>query len=172
MKNCAIVCESKSGNTRLLAETLKNQLPEEVTILSPEDAATSSTADILFVGCWTEKGDCPALTAAFLESLRNRNVFLFGTCGFGSGETYFDTVYHRFAAHLDGSNHLIGHFICQGKMPEFVLRRFEAMKAANPGSIRWEDSIENFHGAQQHPNHQDLATFANVALQAMEQLSL
>lgn len=169
MKQIAIVCESLTGNTAILAEALRSHLQDKnITITAPAKAEPDSF-DILFIGSWTDKGDCAEATAQFLGKLHNKNVFLFGTCGFGGSEAYYDTVYHRFADHLDPDNKIIGHFICQGKMPESVLHRYEAMKAANPECTRWDESIQNYNSALNHPNGDDMQMLCDAADKALEQ---
>lgn len=170
MKRFAIVCESVTGNTKKLAQTLQSYFRAEKAVLMTPAQADADTYDVLLVGSWTEKGDCAAQTAVFLESLRDKKIFLFGTCGFGGTTVYFDTVYRRFAAHLKPSNQIIGHFFCQGKMPESVLHRYEAMKEANPDSTRWHESIANYHQALNHPNEQDCHALCRAVKQALEGL--
>lgn len=169
MKRIVIVCESLTGNTAMLAEALRSHLQtENIRVLTPAQTDADSF-DVFFVGSWTDKGDCTANTAALLEKLHGKDVFLFGTCGFGSSAAYFDTVYHRFADHVSADNRIIGHYICQGKMAESVLHRFEAMKAANPGSSdRWNECIENYNSALLHPNGKDLHELYAAVDQAAE----
>ena len=168
MNRITIVCESLTGNTAILAEALRNHLLDQNPVVVTPDLADADSSDVFFVGSWTDKGDCAGATAAFLKKLRNKNVFLFGTCGFGKSDAYYDTVYRRFADHLDPDNRIIGHYICQGKMPESVLRRYEAMKAANPESNRWDGSIKNYHDALHHPNGNDLQALCDAADAALE----
>lgn len=165
-----IVCESVTGNTAQLAEALKFHLRRhEVTLLTQAPGAATEQ-DVLFAGCWTDKGDCTPAMAAFLEKLEHQNVFLFGTCGYGGSEEYFDTVYRRFAAHVKASNTILGHYICQGRMPVTVVQRYEAMLEANPGSERWMACIANYNQALAHPNEADLAALKGAADQALAQL--
>jgi len=167
MLKVAIVCESVTGNTLILAEALRTHLQSrKLPVIKPE-FADSSEYDLYFVGSWTDKGDCGEKTAQFLSTLREKKVFLFGTCGFGLTETYFDTIYRRYASHLTRDNQIIGHFICQGKMPAEVLRRYEALKEANPDSTRWDESIKNFHMASNHPDRKDINRFCLAVDQAL-----
>lgn len=168
MKRYAIVCESMTGNTAILAQALREHLRRtDVPILNPA-AASAEDYDVFFVGSWTDKGDCAAGTAAFLESLQNKEIFLFGTCGFGGSDSYYDTVYRRFAAHVKPDNRINGHFICQGKMPAQVLARFEAMKEANPDASRWDECIENYNRALTHPDGTDVQNLCCAVDQALE----
>lgn len=163
MKRIVISCESVTGNTAMLAEALRSHLQaENVKIMTP-DQINPAMYDLFFIGSWTDKGDCAAGTAALLEQLRNKDVFLFGTCGFGGSEAYYESVFQRFAAHLNSDNNICGHYFCQGKMPETVLRRYEAMKAANPDCSRWDESIANYNEALHHPNGRDLRQLCEVA---------
>lgn len=169
MKRIAIVCESLTGNTAMLAEALRAHLQGFNAVMTAPTKADPDSFDILFIGSWTDKGDCAAATANFLAKLHKKNVFLFGTCGFGGSDAYYDTVYRRFADHLDPDNKIIGHFVCQGKMPESVLHRYEAMKAANPETTRWDDSINNFKNALNNPNGDDMQALCKTADLALEQ---
>ena len=162
MNRFLIVCESLTGNTAMLAEALRAHLQTENTVITTPVLADTDSSDVFFVGSWTDKGDCAADTAAFLEKLEHKKVFLFGTCGFGRSDAYYDTVYRRFADHLKSSNQIIGHYICQGKMPESVLHRYEAMKAANPDCSRWDECIENYNEALNHPNGNDMQSLCDA----------
>lgn len=156
MKRIVISCESVTGNTTMLAEALRSHLQSENVKILPPDQIDVDKYDYFFIGSWTDKGDCGAATTALLKLLHNKEVFIFGTCGFGGSDAYYNTVFHRFAAHLHDDNKIIGNYFCQGRMPESVLRRYEAMKVANPDCSRWDESIKNYNNALQHPNGRDL----------------
>ena len=82
MKN-AVVFSSKTGNTKQLADEIRNVLPEETIKYfgSPETAPLD--ADCYYVGFWTDKGHCNAEIGTFLKKIKGKEVFLFGTAGFG-----------------------------------------------------------------------------------------
>lgn len=164
----AIVFESVTGNTAQLAEALNFHFRGHEVVLCK--TGESPDADVIFVGSWTDKGDCTDGIAAFLKKLENKKLFLFGTCGFGGSAEYFDTVSRRFAAHVSPSNEILGSYICQGRMPVAVVRRYEAMLAANPGNVRWEACIENYNQALAHPNKDDLNALCAAADAALKDL--
>ena len=85
----AIVFSSKTGNTKLLADTLHACLPQENCCYfgTPDPAAME--ADDLYVGFWTDKGNADESTLDFLKQLHSKNIFLFGTAGFGGSEEYY-----------------------------------------------------------------------------------
>lgn len=72
----AIVFSSKTGNTKLLADTLHACLPQENCCYfgTPDPAAMES--DDLYVGFWTDKGNADESTLDFLKQLHGKNVFL------------------------------------------------------------------------------------------------
>ena len=88
----AIVYSSKTGNTKILADTLHDCLPQEDCCYfgSPNPAAME--ADTLYVGFWTDKGKADESTSDFLKQLHGKNIFLFGTAGFGGSKEYFDKI--------------------------------------------------------------------------------
>ena len=169
MNRIAIVCESMTGNTMMLSEALRSHLQSrKIPVLKPSDADPDAY-DTYLVGSWTNKGDCGPQTAAFLAELQTKDVFIFGTCGFGATEAYYESIYHRVAAHLKPDNRILGHFICQGKMPADVLVRFEALKQANPDCTRWDGCIAHYNQALSHPDRQDLISLCETAERCLQQ---
>lgn len=166
----AIVYDSVSGNTFRVAQALSEHFSGHEVSLMNCTKADLDHADVIFAGSWTDKGDCSAAMAKFLESLTGQAVFLFGTCGYGESQEYFDTIARRFAAHVDRSNTVLGQFVCQGKMPPAVLERYESMRQANPDHDRWDKCIANYYAALSHPNQDDFSACciaADTALEAM-----
>lgn len=154
----AVVYASATGNTKLLAEEIRKGLGEEECICfgTVEEAETAVEADIIFVGFWTDKGDCSEELGHFLEGLHGRRVFLFGTAGFGGAQSYFDQILERVKGHLAADNEVVGTYMCQGKMPQSVRKRYEGMLEQNPGDERIRGMIENFDRAMTHPDEADL----------------
>ena len=162
----AIVFSSKTGNTALLAQTLQEQLPQADCCYfgAPDTAALA--ADTLYVGFWTDKGKADADTLDFLKQLRGKRVFLFGTAGFGGSAPYFEKILAATRKALDGSNTVIGSFMCQGKMPPSVRARYEAMRALPAPPENLDALIENFDRARSHPDADDLDRLRAEVLRA------
>ena len=152
----AIVFSSKTGNTALLAQTLQEQLPQADCCYFGAPDAAALAADTLYVGFWTDKGKADADTLDFLQQLHGKRVFLFGTAGFGGSAPYFEKILAATRKALDGSNTVIGSFMCQGKMPVSVRQRYEAMKAKPLHIPNLDALIENFDKALSHPDAADL----------------
>jgi flavodoxin I len=154
--NYSIVYSSKTGNTRRLAETLRELLPQAACVYNGVPADAALAADLLYVGFWTDKGSCDAATGEFLTKLRGKRLFLFGTAGFGGEESYFDTILEHTCQKLDDSNTVIGTYMCQGKMPVAVRERYEKMRSDPAHALNLEHMIENFDQALSHPDKADL----------------
>ena len=62
----AIVYSSRTGNTALLAQALKEALPQGDCLYCGAPDAKALAAQTIYVGFWTDKGTCDADTAQFL----------------------------------------------------------------------------------------------------------
>ena len=148
----AIVYSSKTGNTGRLAQTLKETLPPEDCLYCGGPDARALEAEVLYVGFWTDKGTCDVETAAFLRTVTNQQVFLFGTAGFGGAPEYFAQILHRVEETLPAGARVIGRYMCQGRMPAGVRRRYEAMEESGKRQML----LDNFDRALSHPDQADL----------------
>ena len=135
----AIVYSSKTGNTKILADTLHDCLPQEGCDYFGIPDPAAMEADTLYVGFWTDKGNADESTSDFLKQLHGKNIFLFGTAGFGGK-----------------SNTVFGCYMCQGKMPMSVRQRYEEMKKQPIHLPNLDAMIENFDKALSHPDADDL----------------
>ena len=140
----AIVFSSKTGNTALLAQTLQEQLPQTDCCYFGAPDAAALAADTLYVGFWTDKGKADTDTLDFLQQLRDKRVFLFGTAGFGGSAEYFEQILAAVQKSLDESNTVIGTYMCQGKMPMTVRQQYEKMLQQPNHAPNLEMLIENF----------------------------
>lgn len=152
----SILYSSATGNTRLLADTIRAALPPELCDAFGAAGETAAESELLYVGFWTDKGNADADTLALLRTLKNKRLFLFGTAGFGVDTAYFDAILARVQAVPDGSNTVIGTYMCQGKMPPSVRARYEAMRTLPAPPANLDAMIENFDRARSHPDADDL----------------
>lgn len=159
----AVIYESATGNTKMLAEAVRSQLGEKDCVcfsaaaeLNGETDGKINDAEVIFLGFWTDKGDCSGKIRSYMETLHGKKVFLFGTAGFGGSEAYFAHILSRVSAHLGEGNVLAGSYMCQGRMPGSVRGRYEAMLEKNPGDEKTQKMIENFDMALAHPDEEDV----------------
>ena len=145
----AIVFSSKTGNTQLLADTLHNFLPQEDCYYFGIPNPAAMEADTIYVGFWTDKGKADSATSDFLKQLHGKQIFLFGTAGFGGSEEYFNKILKAVQRSLDKSNTVFG-------MPMSVRQRYEEMKQQPIHLPNLDAMIENFDQALSHPDEEDL----------------
>ena len=162
----SVVYSSRTGNTALLAQRLKEKLPESDLLYFGAPDICAQAAQTILVGFWTDRGSSDQATTDFLKTLHEKQVFLFGTAGFGGSDTYFTQILTRVKANLDSSNSLIGDYMCQGKMPFSVRQRYEAMQTQQPQKM--QQLIQNFDEALSHPDQADIEKFVLTAKQAVQ----
>lgn len=156
----SIVYSSNTGNTRQMAEEIEKQLPAGELVYCGAPDAAALQAEVLFVGFWTDKGSCDEKVAELLKQADGKTVYLFGTAGFGQSQQYFDQILARVRENLPAGAVYGGGFMCQGRMPQAVRSRYEAMQAKEPENARYKMLIENFDAALAHPNADDLEAAA------------
>lgn len=153
----AVVYSSRTGNTALLARTIRDTLAAQECLYFGPPSPQALAAATLFVGFWTDRGSCDGEIAAFLRSLTTQRVFLFGTAGFGGEEAYFGQILARVEQNLGPSVRLAGSFLCQGRMPQAVRDRYAAMQDPRRDAL-----LENFDRAASHPDARDLERLARA----------
>lgn len=150
----AIIYSSITGNTKLLAETIKNELKEDAVYFGkPND---DIDADIYFIGSWTNKGDASIDIINYLKKLKNKKIAYFATAGYGGSSEYYNTLFNRVKQYIDSSNTILGSFYCQGKMPIQVKERYVKIITEHPEDKNLEVSLKNFEDALTHPDKKDL----------------
>ena len=151
----AIIYKSLTGNTKMLADKIKETVSKEdiIYVGEPKD---NIDADLYFVASWTDKGMCSKEIADFLKKLENKKIAYFGTAGFGGDTKYYDTIFNRIKSIIPESNDVIGYFFCQGKMPIQVRERYVALIKEHPDDKNLQVSVENFDKALSHPDEKDL----------------
>lgn len=156
----AVVYSSATGNTALLAEEIRKGKGEADCVYfgkaSEADMESISEAEILYAGFWTDKGSCSSDMEQFLKRLCGKKVFLFGTAGFGGAQEYFDAILDRVTALIPDGNTVTGRYMCQGRMPAGVRKRYEAMQEQNPKDEKIIGMLANFDRALSHPDENDI----------------
>ena len=161
---CSLVVNSKSGNTRMVSGAIKRALQAagvefiHAAALSDDadadqvalEAQGACAADTVLVGFWCDKG-----------------AFLFGTCGFGADQSYYQQIIDRVTSNLADDAELVGWAMCQGKMGPAVKQRYEAMLEQDPDNARFRMLLDNWVAAKDHPTKEDLDNMAAAAKKAV-----
>lgn len=112
------------------------------------------------VGFWTDRGTASSEILDLLGNLHGKKVALFGTCGMGNVPEYYDRILNGVAAFIPEDCEYLGGFLCQGKMPIQVRKRYEAMQNTS-NTQQVEMLLHNFDEALLHPDRQDLKAVAD-----------
>ena len=97
----SVVFSSKTGNTQQLANAITSLLPESDLIYFGPPSECALQADRFYIGFWTDKGHCNAEIADFLKHLKGKDIFLFGTAGFGGSAEYFKKILTAVENYID-----------------------------------------------------------------------
>lgn len=144
MTTC-IVYSSRTGNTRAVGEHLAGCLG--LPLFSVEHAP-SAGYDRFILGFWTWRGGPDEAMLSFMETLRNRSVFYFGTMAAFPDSPHAERCARRVDELLAcGGCRVLGHFFCQGRLDPEVLRR-----STHP---RTPERVARLNEAARHPDARD-----------------
>ena len=171
--NYSVVYTSKTGNTRKVAKAIFDNLPgENKEIQELSNYTDPEQSETWFVGFWINRGTSSIEMANFLSKLHGKNVALFATCGMGASKAYYSRLEAQMRALLPEDNICLGCYLCQGKMPIQVRKRYEAEQAEHPEDARYSMMIRNFDEAMLHPDAHDLEAAAAFARKTLERYAL
>lgn len=155
MLDYLVLYQSESGNTKKIAAAIFARLPgTSKDLIDINTDKTISEANIYFVGFCVHRGTCSMAVSDLLSSLGGKQIALFATCGMGNSPEYYKTIEKNVSAWIESDNQYLGAFICQGKMPQKVRQKYEAMRTAE-NTAQVDHMIQNFDEALTHPDSLD-----------------
>lgn len=160
----SILFSSRTGNTRALADTIRQALPPEQCDRFGRIGEAEPVSEMLYVGFWTDKGNADAAALELLAGLRDKKIFLFGTAGFGESPAYFQRILQNVRQAIGPGNQVVGEYMCQGRMPQTVRDRYVKMKEMPEHPANLDMLIDNFDKALSHPDAKDLARLRQLVL--------
>ncbi len=172
MMRYKVVFASRTGNTELLAKKIYHAIDDPSKDIERITAATSPLeAEIYFVGFWVDRGSCSPEVMDFLDSIHHKDVILFGTCGTGQDEIYYNRLTRTVSGLIPDDNRYLGTYLCQGKMPMTVRKQYEEWMKDERMTSRAAYMIRNFDEALLHPNEQDLDCAVGFVHRMLEKCS-
>ena len=102
--------------------------------------------------------------------LHGKKIALFGTCGMGNDPAYYQKVIDRVKTWIPEDNEYMDAFLCQGKMPIQVRRRYEEMAKSGQNTEQIQAMIRNFDRAMLHPDRADEVAAADFAGQVWKRI--
>lgn len=158
-----VVYSSLTGNTKMLAEAVFEALPDAKDICNVKNNPDFAAYDLICLGYWVDKGGPNAAMLAYMEKVRGKKVFLFGTLGAYPDSDHAKDCMAKAAAQVAG-NEVVGNVIRQGKIDPQLLERMARMQSAHTMTEERRARIEE---AKKHPNAQDLRDVKTALLAAI-----
>lgn len=152
----SVVYNTITGNTEKLAEVVKNNLEGCEYYGGPDDKALDS--DTIFIGFWTAKYDSNPEIIKFIEKVKDKKVFLFGTAGYNNTKEFFDDILKKAESHLDSSNKIIGSYMCQGRVSDAKRKALESTLDEE----KYKAMLPKIEEGDGHPDKEDLDKFLEV----------
>ena len=145
-----IVYSSITGNTRKVAETIFDILPESKELFSVEDAPSPDLYDFIAVGFWVNRGMADEKAQEYMKRIKGKKVGVFATLGAYPNSSHAREVLNWAREILDGNN-VLGEFICQGKIDPDILDKMPK-DGVHAMTLERKTRIEE---AKKHPNETD-----------------
>ncbi len=162
MMKYAVLFDSRTGNTAQIADEIRGTLTQERCVgfgLQP----LTQPADVVFLGSWCDRGGFSEAMKKIIADIHHQKVALFATCGYGMERAYFQRIEAKLREQA-GDNEVVACFVCQGKMPITVRRRYEELLKDEKMKDAARSMIANFDHALSHPDETDLKQAEAFAL--------
>ena len=160
---------SRTGNTEKIAQAIFSAIPGKNKDIARFAGQTDyDMGDIYFIGFWTDRGSASVEVLDYLGSLQGKKIALFGTCGMGESIEYYRKIEERIKVFIEDGNQYLGCFLCQGKMPMQVRKRYEVMEENPEQREKAQMLIRNFDKALLHPDEEDVQNAVAFAREAWE----
>ena len=144
-----VVYSSQTGNTKTLARTVCEALPEGPQMYMVDDAPDPAGYDLVALGFWLQAGKPDSKSASYLARLKGHpNVFFFATHGARPGSDHAANAMIQAQSKAEGAT-VAGSFSCYGEVNPKVLEKVKA----KPHPPVWLDDAA---GAVGHPKSSDL----------------
>ena len=162
----AVIYQSKSGNTRLLAEQIYETLnTEEKEIIDIDITTDIPDADVYFVGFGIHNRFCSMDVLDILEQISGGHIVLFATCGYLPTEQYKVNLETHMEAWLPENADYLGMFLCQGTVET---DRRKIMIGQMPSK---EKELEHmFELGSVHPDQEDISSVTDFTIDIQTQV--
>ena len=160
----AVIYSSRTGNTEKVAKQLAEALG--ATCHSVKDTSAVPEGADLCVGTWIDRGTADAGAKKYIESLRGRRVFLYGTLGAEPDSQHAEKCIANIRALFDPSNEILGAILVQGAIDPMLIEMFKSMPNDNVHAFT-EENAARYAAAASHPDENDFAQVIAAAKEAL-----
>lgn len=163
-----VTYSSKTGNTKKLAEGIFEGLVNvEKEILPMAEVNDLSSYDTILAGYWVDKGGANKEAAEFLTTIEGKKVGVFATLAFWPDSEHGYQSILAGEALVKEKNHVIGKYICQGKIDDKMVEMFENLPEGNPHKTTPEKR-KRYEISANHPSAADIAVAAEMFRERIE----
>lgn len=153
----AVIYQSKSGNTEMLAKQIYRTLgSEDKEIIDLDSTSEIPEADVYFVGFGIHDYSCSMNVLDTFEKITGGQIALFATCGYMPTDKYKANLEKNLDVWLPDEAEYLGMFLCQGNVQA---DRREIMLEKMPGKEKELNRM--FEVGSTHPNQDDLMASAD-----------
>ncbi|MDR1657174.1 MAG: flavodoxin family protein [Deltaproteobacteria bacterium] len=171
MTKILVAYSSLTDNTKKVAESILGALPAGTEFGKVGEVNPASYA-LVFIGFWVDKGRPDPATLSFIEKLKNQTTAFFFTLGAYPNSEHADDVAKATEKLLaEGSNRILGHFRCQGKVDPNLLEKMKKMLPPDhPHAQMTDERKARLEEAAKHPDEEDLRKAADFAKDIVSKL--
>ena len=157
-----VTYSSKTGNTEKLAQGIYDGLIDmDKNIMPMKEVSDISKYDVVLVGYWVDKGGPNEEAANFLQKIEGKKVGIFATLAFWPDSEHGFNSLMAGEKLVSEKNHMIGKYICQGKLDDKMIEFFESMPEGNPHKPTPEKR-KRYAISANHPSKADIMVAAEM----------
>lgn len=150
--NYAVVYQSKTGNTKKVAEEIYWSLnSDEKCLINLSERKEIPVSDVYLVCFGVHNRNCGMDVIDSLEQIENGKIALFATCGFTPAERYKVKLENSMMVWMPDNAEYLGMFLCQGEVDSGQRDKF-----VNEMPERADQLYEMFENGIGHPDREDL----------------
>ena len=152
----AIFCDSVTGNTSKLAKCIYETCEGHDVKIYNDFNLDMADADLVFMGSYIKNREPSDKFKKVMRLLMDKKIFIYGTCAFGYGISYYDLLYSNTKKYIPATNKVLAYFYCPGKLPYSTRVQYEARLKRRPHDEDAKEMINMFDLVLKHPDDNDL----------------
>ncbi|UYO98955.1 flavodoxin family protein [Oceanotoga sp. DSM 15011] len=137
-----LIYSTLTGNTKKVAESIKEVMPENTDFISIDEAKNIENFDdydFITIGYWVDRGTADKKTLEVLKNIKNKKIAFFFTLGAYPDSEHAQKCVDRFEELMkNNNNEVLGHFHCQGKIDPRLAEKFKNLPPDHPHAMNEE----------------------------------
>ncbi|MDO4553570.1 MAG: flavodoxin family protein [Lachnospiraceae bacterium] len=148
-----------TGNTKKLAEGVKNKLKEQGICLNLHENENfqpdNMENELILIFFWCRRSTLNPESKVFLEKWKGKRVIAIGTMGGYPDSEYGNRVRKNVRTDIEKENYCEGIFLSQGKIDEQSTAHRRSLSPENPHYLN-DEAYERHLESRKHPNQEDI----------------